>query len=99
MDDIRITNLKAYQKRLKSMIFTVTPHKSRQGEYRLRVGKKFILVDCPNKTIAENLRTAITNIFKNNSENIGILIDHIEKHAEQLTLELFPGEEKVVDGN
>jgi len=99
MDDIIITNLKAYQKRLKGMVFSITPHKSRRGEYRLRVGKKYILVDCPNKTIAENLRSAITTVFKSNSENIGVLIDHIEKHAEQLTLELFPEGEKVVDGN
>lgn len=90
MLEMKISELRKFQKNIGKLSFVLTPMKDKKGQFRLRLGKKYIILDCPSKEIGESVKAAIMAALKSTNEKISQIIEHIERNAEQLTLELFP---------
>ena len=98
--ELKVTELRKFQKRLKGLVFSLVPIKDKKCQYRLRLGKKYIMIDCPSKEIGENLKNAIMAVFRQTDAKVCQIIHYIEHNAEQITMELFPEtEEGGNDGN
>jgi hypothetical protein len=90
MVETKISDLRKFQKEIAKLIFTLTPMPKGPGKFRLRAGKKFILIDCPSKEIGECTKAALMAALKNTSDKVAQIIYHTENNAKQLELELFP---------
>ena len=99
MIETKISDLRKFQKKLGALVFTLTPNKDKKGQYRLRLGKKYIYLDCPSKEIGESVKLALMGTLKSASDKVSQIIEHIERNAEQLSLELFPVTEEGKDSD
>lgn len=97
MIEVKVTELRKFQKNIGKLSFVLTPIKEKKGQYRLRLGKKYIILDCPSKEIGESVKAAIMAALKSTNEKVSQIIEHIERNAEQLTLKLFPAMEEGKD--
>ena len=88
-----LTSTKAYRKKLQAMPFSVVPYLEK-GQYRVRVGKKYIIIDCPDMDTAAELIAEFKAVVKKILTKVDIKIDHLEKHAEQLKIQFPEGEAK-----
>lgn len=61
----------------------------KKGQYRVRVGKKYIIIDCPDRDTALELIAEFRLVIKRTLEKVDVKINHLEKHAEQLKMQ-FP---------
>lgn len=99
MLEMKISELRKFQKNIGKLSFILTPMKDKKGQFRLRLGKKYIILDCPSKEIGESVKAAIMAALKSTSDKVSQIIEHIERNAEQLTLELFPVTEEGKDSD
>lgn len=99
MLEMRISELRKFQKNIGKLSFILTPMKDKKGQFRLRLGKKYIILDCPSKEIGESVKSAIMAALKSTNDKVSQIIEHIERNAEQLTLELFPVTEEGKDSD
>ncbi len=86
-----LTRMRAYRKKLQAMPFTVVPY-LKKDQYRVRVGKKYIIIDCPDRDTAVELIAEFKLVVKRTLDKVDIKIDHLEKHAEQLKIQFPEGE-------
>lgn len=94
MIEMKVGDLRKFQKNIGKLSFILTPVKDKKGQYRLRVGKKYILIDCPSKEIGENVKNALMAALKTANDKVSQIIEYVEHSAEQLEMELFPVTEK-----
>lgn len=99
MIEMKISELRKFKKDIGKLSFVLTPMKDKKGQFRLRLGKKYIILDCPSKEIGESVKAAIMAALKSTNEKVSQIIEHIERNAEQLTLELFSVTEEGKDSD
>lgn len=100
MIEVKVSELRKFQKNIGKLSFILTPIKDKKGQFRLRIGKKYILLDCPSKEIGESVKAAIMAALKTTNEKVSQIIEYVEHNAEQMEMRLFPvtEERKESDG-
>lgn len=86
-----LTRMKTYRKKLVAMPFSVTPC-LKKGQYRVRFGKKYVIIDCPDRETAIELIAEFKLVVKKSLEKVDIKIYNLERHAEQLKLQFSEGD-------
>lgn len=99
MIEVKVSELRKFQKNIGKLSFILTPIKDKKGQFRLRIGKKYILLDCPSKEIGESVKAAIMAALKTTNEKVSQIIEYVEHNAEQMEMRLFPVTEEGKDGD
>lgn len=99
MIEVKVSELRKFQKNIGKLSFILTPIKDKKGQFRLRIGKKYILLDCPSKEIGESVKAAIMAALKTTNEKVSQIIEYVEHNAEQMEMRLFPVTEEGKDSD
>jgi hypothetical protein len=85
--------MRKFGKALGNVVFVVHV---KSGVARVKLGKKIVVVNCPDLPAAERLADGLNHVLRSNQEQTDLILDLLDKKCEQLTLEtiLFPKEEK-----
>lgn len=85
--ELKVAELRRFKKRLGEVKISLSDNKDKTC--RMRWGRKYIMMDAPNRQIAEKIRIELLAVITRNAENVGTIIEHVERSVEQMELGLF----------
>jgi hypothetical protein len=81
--------MRKFGKALGNVVFVV---QVKAGIARVKLGKKIVVINCPDRPAAEMLAGGLNQVLRSNQEQVNLILDLLSKKCEQLSLEtiLFP---------